>query len=60
MTTRGLRTDARERLQTLIGGEPEAIEAFLLRNADRREQIAQIVQQEEAEFADFYRELGDR
>jgi hypothetical protein len=47
-------------LQAIVGGEPEAIEAFLLRNADRRKQISEIVQLDEEEYADFYRELGDR
>jgi hypothetical protein len=60
MTTRGLRPDTQEKLQHLIGADPEVVAAFLVRRAARREQVVHIVQQDETENADFYRELGDR
>lgn len=49
-----------ERLRHLLDWDQEAAEEFLLRNRERRETIAHIVRKEEEEYADFYRELGDR
>ena len=48
------------RLQYALGCEPEEAEAILTRDPERRKLIVEIMRSEEAEYADFYRELGDR
>ncbi|GAA0451082.1 hypothetical protein Ade02nite_75960 [Paractinoplanes deccanensis] len=60
MTTPDVRADASQRLCHLLDEDPERIADFLHRNRERRERIARIVRREEAENAEFYRELGDR
>jgi hypothetical protein len=60
MTTRGLRYEAEQRLQDLTGMDVAAIEAFLDRNGERRQELARLVHEDEVENEEFYRGLGDR
>jgi hypothetical protein len=56
----GLRRKAEQRLHEFTGSDPATIETFLTGREGRRQDLARLIQQDETENEDFYRELGER
>jgi hypothetical protein len=56
----GLRRTAEQRLHEFTGADPAVIETFLTGKEERRQELARLIEQDETENEEFYRELGDR
>jgi hypothetical protein len=60
MPIRGLRREAEQRLHEFTGFDLATVETFLAGKESRRYQLARLIQQDETDNEEFYRELGDR
>jgi hypothetical protein len=60
MTTRGLRHETEQRLRDFTGMDAAAIEAFLDRSGERRQELARLVHEDEVDNEEFYRGLDNR